>query len=197
MAKYKSSGVSTPLPKRTADYLQNGAPEGRRNAELFDAACQMRDAGQSRADAEESLLARAVADGLSETEVRQTIHSAFSHTAREPLGPTPGCHETRPSSRRATGPPEPVDGGFLQLLDTCFQPDEFVAIATATENDEGEIKPRRGTTLTVAQWKAKVEAKGGIEKVFSNKHGLFLRINPITQGGATNEDVVAYLWTPW
>ena len=37
MPKYKSTTVALPLPKRTLDYLENGAPEGSRNAELFDA----------------------------------------------------------------------------------------------------------------------------------------------------------------
>ena len=86
MAKYKSSAVAVPLPKRTLDYLQSGAPEGKRNAELFDATCQFRDAGQSLEDVEEQLLSRAMADGLTEAEARQTIQSAFTKTAREPLG---------------------------------------------------------------------------------------------------------------
>ncbi|PJF24026.1 MAG: hypothetical protein CUN53_19915, partial [Phototrophicales bacterium] len=34
-----------PLPKRTEDYLASGATEGNRNTELFQAACQLRDAG--------------------------------------------------------------------------------------------------------------------------------------------------------
>jgi hypothetical protein len=103
MPKYKSSTVASPLPKRTLDYLQSGAPEGRRNADLFDAACQIRDAGQSHADAEESLLARAVADGLSETEARQTIHSAFSHmpwhSTRNKLPPTMNCASASATTR--------------------------------------------------------------------------------------------------
>ena len=62
MPKYKSPVAAVPLPQRTLDYLEHGAPEGSRNAELFDATCQLRDAGQSITDAESCLLARAVAD---------------------------------------------------------------------------------------------------------------------------------------
>ena len=89
MPKYKASKPAVPLPQRTHDYLDHGAPEGNRNAELFHATCQFRDAGHSLDDAESQLLSRAVADGLTESEVRNTIRSAFAHNAREPLGGVP------------------------------------------------------------------------------------------------------------
>lgn len=73
-----------PLPKRTEDYLAVGAPEGSRNAELFAAACQLRDAGYSQSDAEGQLIPRYVADGCSEREALATIQSAFSHPRRSP-----------------------------------------------------------------------------------------------------------------
>jgi hypothetical protein len=41
-----------PLPPRTEQYLASGAYDGSRNAELFAAACQLRDAGYSQVDAE-------------------------------------------------------------------------------------------------------------------------------------------------
>lgn len=191
MARYRSSAVTAPLPQRTLDYLEHGAPEGTRNAELFDAACQLRDAGQPKADAESRLLARAVADGLSEFEARQTIQSAFKGDAREPLGTMPKGHASRPNSRRVTGPPEPIEGGFPELLAACFRPNEYVAIAPAAE-DNGEIKPRRGVTMTTAEWLARVEKKGGIDRMFGTKLGLFFRINPVTQGGSKDADVTAF-----
>jgi hypothetical protein len=88
--------------------------------------------------------------------------------------------------------PVTIDDGFVRLLDACFQPDEFVAIAPAAESDEGGVVPRRGVTLTASEWKSKVAAKGGIDRVFSTKLGLFLRINPMTKGGAKNDDVTAF-----
>ena len=60
MGKYKSPKTAVVLPKRTLDYLEHGAPEGTRNAELFDATCQFRDAGQSLEDVEAQLLSRAI-----------------------------------------------------------------------------------------------------------------------------------------
>jgi hypothetical protein len=81
-----------PLPPRTEQYLASGATNGNRNAELFAAACQMRDAGYSQSDAERELVARHVADGdggenptSREKEARATIASAFRQPPREPV----------------------------------------------------------------------------------------------------------------
>jgi len=158
------------LPRRTLDYLERGAPEGTRNAELFDAACQFRDAGICADEAEAQLIARAVADGLGEAESRTAIRSAFAHAPRQPVQPGLGTAHPRPASShppsnqptQPRGPrftpeplplPDPVDGGFLRLLDACFRPEEFVAIAPATDDDEANIIPKRGVTLTVKQWR--------------------------------------------
>ena len=74
-----------PLPKRTEDYLTNGASVGSRNTELFAAACQLRDAGDSQSEAERQLVPRYVADGCSEREALATIKSAYSRLPRDPL----------------------------------------------------------------------------------------------------------------
>ena len=68
-----------------------------RNAELFDATCQFRDAGHPLEETEGQLLARALADGLSESEARTTIRSAFARTSREPLGVSPQAVHRRPA----------------------------------------------------------------------------------------------------
>ena len=181
------------LPRRTLEYLQHGADEGMRNAELFDATCQFRDAGHSFEDTESQLLARALADGLTEAEARQTIRSAYTRTARDAADPKVGRKSPAPlPPKKGPGVPAPVDEGFVRLLDACFQEGEFVAIAPAAESDDGEVMPRRGVTLTVADWKAKVAAKGGIDRCFGTKLGLFVRINPMQQHGARNQDVTAF-----
>ncbi len=74
-----------PLPKRTENYLVSGATEGSRNTELFEAACQLRDAGHAQSNAEAQLIPRYVADGSSEKEALATIRSAYSRPARDPL----------------------------------------------------------------------------------------------------------------
>jgi RecA-family ATPase len=193
------------LPRRTLEYLQRGASEGLRNAELFDATCQFRDAGHPLEDTEGQLLARALADGLSEAEARTTIRSVYARTSREPLGagnapmPKAALPPPRPASPPAVHRERPtmalplrLDDGFVHLIDACFQPGEFVAIAPAAENDDGEIAPRRGVTLTAAEWRAKVEKKGGIDRVFGTKLGLFLRINPMHKDGSRNDEVAAF-----
>jgi RecA-family ATPase len=205
MPKYRSAGLS--LPKRTLEYLQRGATEGMRNAELFDATCQFRDAGHPLEDTECQLLARALADGLTEAEARHTIRSAYARTSREPVGaggPVPPSHPPAPCRVAPTGIvspkherstlalPPPGDDGFIRLIDACFKSDEFVAIAPAAANDDGEIAPRRGVTFTAAEWKSKVAAKGGIDRLFGTKLGLFIRINPTRKDGAKNEDVTAF-----
>jgi RecA-family ATPase len=207
MRRYRSVGLRPPLPQRTLDYLAHGADEGRRNAELFDAACQFRDAGIAPEEAETQLIARATLDGLSEAEARTAIRSAFNHTPREPVGgsgllPAPASGGTAP--RREAKPPReapplspvtlpaPVADGFAALLDACFAPAEFVAIAPAREAEAGEVVPTRGVTMTREEWKQRAAEKGGIEKCFSTTLGLFLRINPMSKGGAKNEDVTAF-----
>lgn len=73
------------LPKRTEEYLASGAPSGSRNAELFAAACQMRDAGYSQSEAEHDLVPRHIANGSTELEARATIKSAYSRPRRDPI----------------------------------------------------------------------------------------------------------------
>ncbi len=192
MPRYKSTGEGPPLPQRTLDYLASGAVEGQRNAELFDAACQFRDAGRPVGEAEAQLLVRAAADGLSESEARQTIQSAYAKAAREPVVPGAGSSHAPPAAAIVAEPPEPVAGGFTKLLEACFRDDEFVAIAPAAEDEVGEIKPRKGVTLTVAEWRVRVEKKGGIDRCFGTKLGLFVRVNPMHKGGSRNEDVATF-----
>src|SRR5205085_117412 len=83
--------VHHPLPRGTLDYLAQGAANGQRNAKLFDAACQFRDACYSQTEAEAALIPRYLADGTNENpttrerEAQATITSAYHHPARDPL----------------------------------------------------------------------------------------------------------------
>src|SRR5258708_38765164 len=87
-----------PLPRATLDYIINGAPPGRRNQALFDAATQYRDAGYTFEEAESILIGRALADGLSGPEAYQTLKSACSKEPRDPVGNSSdgpdGSHES-------------------------------------------------------------------------------------------------------
>src|SRR4051812_26821231 len=77
------------LPARTLQYLSSATPQGQRNAELFQAALQMRDAGAGQAHAFNELLDKARRDGLSEEEARKTVSSAYAKEARMPLQERP------------------------------------------------------------------------------------------------------------
>jgi RecA-family ATPase len=198
--KYRATSGGR-LPCRTREYLERGAPEGSRNRELFEAACQFRDAMIEAAEAEQALIARALADGLSEHEARHTVHSAYSGAVRSPAtGAAPsgsnGSNGKNGDHRDDHEPlpelPPPIDCGWRTLLETCFMPDEFVAIAVAGEGKDGAPVPKRGKTRTAAQWIRHIEARGGIEEVFPAKLGLYVRINPMRDGGARNQDVAAF-----
>ena len=61
----------------------NGAANGERNESLFQAACQMRDAGKDQHEIQSALMCRALEDGLDLSEVNKTIVSVFKRPARE------------------------------------------------------------------------------------------------------------------
>ena len=89
MAIYYSNGHTNnsfeeSLPKCLQDYLGGGAGKGERNNTLFRIACQCLHAGLSQGEIEEALVTRAVADGLSESEARKTVESAFDREQRAP-----------------------------------------------------------------------------------------------------------------
>jgi hypothetical protein len=84
-----SSQYPASLPKTTLEYLTYGASVGQRNAALFAAACQFRDAGYSIAEATSQLVSRYLADGEAHEssgtrthEARRTIQSAYTRPPR-------------------------------------------------------------------------------------------------------------------
>ena len=121
-----------PLPPRTEQYLISGAYDGNRNAELFAAACQMRDAGYSQSDAERELVARHVADGNGtenptsrEKEAKATIASAYSQPAREPIA-SPKQH-ARQVVQQLVGqyqvkqkPERPTTAQIVEAVEACI-----------------------------------------------------------------------------
>lgn len=65
-------------PKWIVDYFASGAGEGSRNQRLFVVARWFNDIGNKSAQAEQELIARAMTDGLSQSEAASTIRSAWS-----------------------------------------------------------------------------------------------------------------------
>lgn len=204
------------LPNSVQEYLDHGAPEGGRNRTLFAAACQMRDIGATESATVETLLRRALADGLKEGEAVHAIKSAFAAARREPpTGSTghewtppprkgmPSAGMVRPSQNTAKPGaisearpiplPETLADGFKTLLLTAFKEGEGVCIAPTHENEDGSRTPSRGATLSREAWLEKLEKKGSLQRIYSTKEGLFIRVNPMKKGGkGTNEDVTAF-----
>jgi len=85
-----------------------------------------------------------------------------------------------------------VDGGFIPLMNACFKPGEFVSVSHAFEDDDGHPVPRGGTTLTATRWIEHARDRGGIDKVYTGKLGLYIRINPLRQDGSKNDDVTSF-----
>ena len=79
----------TSLPKRTENFLAGMVREGSRNEEAFAAACQLRDAGLTQADAERRIIAGAVACGLPRREALHAVASAFTKNKRQAIGGRP------------------------------------------------------------------------------------------------------------
>ena len=180
------------LLKSLREYLQNGVSE-HRNDKVFWAAGQFRDAGYSQADATAVLLARGLADGLSDKEIRKTIDSAYRRPARDPATQT---SQTSASSAKSQKPPSSqpdaaalplpnaLADGFRLLLETAFQKGERVSIGRGSRNADGTLAIDYGDVRLREMWLKEVPAQ--------NPEGVFIRINPMAYRGAKNSDVTVY-----
>ena len=195
------------LPQRTRDYLDHGAAEGSRNAELFAAEAQFRDAGFNDCAAHGYLVPRAVRDGLSEAEATSTINSAYAREAREPLrgsnsfqgsnGSTsfhakPSEADKPKAPPKAQALPKPIPNGFGVLLETCFKAGEGIALSDTKPNASGEHKPGPGDVRTREEWLNEISQRP-ISQIYPNhRPGLFIRINPIKIGGKADKVVTSF-----
>ena len=201
------------LPQRTLDYLAHGAGKGNRNDELFAAAQQFRDAGYSMAEAEPRLLARGMADGLSEFESLKAIGQGYAGPARAPAGHPAGGNGNGhhsgtyaksappPRAQAASGPsgtastartlPSPIPGGFGLILGACFIPGEFVSLSSIVVDAGGLRRPGGGQVLSVERWQQRIAQKS-IDQIYTDPDGLYIRINPMAPGGKTDKDVTSF-----
>lgn len=206
------------LPASTRRYLTEKTPEGNRNAALFAAACQFRDAGASVGKAEVVLLPCATRDGLSESEARKAIRSAFRGNQREPIRhrhqfmdravpqgkpavngdahPRPARAPARRFSAPASiaTPPEAREGlmaAYMQI-EAAFEPKEMVSICAGAMGEDGRDHPAgAGETRTRDEWLKLLEA-GTDPWPRANGAGVFVRINPMLAGGKADADVTAF-----
>lgn len=106
-----------------------------------------------------------------------------------------GCMVAGKGSPARYHPPVQHEHQFEQFLKACFKPDEIVSIAPGTipEGETRAIPEHGGVNLfTREQWLEKVRAKGGIERVFSGRDGLFVRVNPVQiRSNGADKDVTA------
>lgn len=92
--------------------------------------------------------------------------------------------------------PEPLADATRTLLRTAFRPGEYIGISLARDGDDGREVPRdSGATLTREKWLEKLDTAKGDPNLFlcsSERNGIFIRINPLTDGGSKDGDVTAF-----
>jgi hypothetical protein len=163
--------------------------EGNRNNALHWAAQQMHWNGFSQSSANELLLVWGESVGLSNAEVLNTIDSAYRQQMRETATGGNGFarsaydqHEPEYASPPPpVRPPEPMEDGYQVYLETVFDARNPIAIGYAHQGGSGI---NRGKTESLSAWLAKGAPKHTL--------GSFVRINHVTQGGAADEDVLAF-----
>jgi hypothetical protein len=94
--------------------------------------------------------------------------------------------------------PVPFDNAVIRFLETKFRPGEFVAIGHGYEkknekkNEEITIAIDPGKSRTLEAWIADIKLRG-LDTIFPATDGLFVRINPMTDGdGKADKDVACY-----
>jgi hypothetical protein len=75
--RYIPTITSDDMPRWVSAYIQNGAPSGERNKQLYAVARWYNDVNKGQMQAEQDLIPRALADGLEQHEANATIRSAF------------------------------------------------------------------------------------------------------------------------
>jgi RecA-family ATPase len=184
--------------------------EGSRNQSLFDAACQLRDAGKSQHEIQTELISRAIIDGLSPEEANKTLVSVFKREPRDEATSRKAGKLKRPSLKNRkpvtykTAPkgeyklqrlplPEPIKDGARVLLREAFSSDENVRIVLSALDSDGKAYPDgKGSTLNRDVWLQKLDDLGGSLDVYGKDGGVFIGINPMRPNGSSDEAVTAF-----
>ncbi|MEL0098644.1 MAG: AAA family ATPase, partial [Opitutae bacterium] len=151
-------------------------------------------------------------------EIRHKLESAESTTHTKPkghlLGGGGGKVEIQPQAREtkqvrvklATAPsditgkplPEAVADGTRVLLQTAFDPADFVRLVVGEFDDDGKDRPAgAGIALKASDWLQRLEDKGGDpNRIFSTtanlQPGIFIGMNPVEPGGKTDKSVTSF-----
>lgn len=207
------------IPRRTKEYIEFGAPEGTRNAALFNAACQLRDAQWPQHVLEDVLMRRARLDGLTDQEARASIRSVMASPARTPISegrprPMPTTYSIKDNFEPEPEPivyaldesdeiPEPIENPSVTFLQTVFSPEDKIQIVVGNKNEEGQEMPIGASPILPRdQWIKKIEAKGGkAQDLFPAvnadgpiNQGLYIAINPIrdVKDGRKKRNIARY-----
>lgn len=194
-----------PIPKRTKAYIESGAPEGQRNADLMAACCQLRDAEWPKHVIEDVLMRRGTLDGLRENEVKSTINSILASPARTSIttstapAPSPRSNwsvnlEEEPKAPvvyaldEADKIPEPLENPTVTFLENVFSPEDKIQIVVGKLNEEGSEAPLGASPILPRdQWIKKIKEKEGdagalfsaFDKEGKVEQGLYVAINPL------------------
>lgn len=85
---------------------------------------------------------------------------------------------------------------FGTFLRACFEPADVLSIAPgALHPESARAVPEHGgvNTLSRDAWLERAASRGGIAAVFTSRHGLFIRINPVRFGADGTDDDVTTL----
>jgi RecA-family ATPase len=196
------------LPPRTWDYLEYGAEEGQRNHELYAAAQQMKARGDDINSSGLMLLERAMEDGLSESEARTTIESAWRSKISEPISRSGSFKplsqilpkqkaveatvEALPVGISAVGLPDCIQSGDVEFLKAVFREGELISIGRGRIDDNGEKAGIDcGEVRTREEWLAYC-AENGAAMINPGK-GTFIRVNPMkTRDGKSDDDIADF-----
>ena len=194
-SRYSEDGLPE-IPRNTVDYLEAGASKGQRNISLLSACHQFRDSGRFADSWVDLLRNRARQDGLSEIEIAATIASGMKPAeARQPCGPVyrdPDAPIAVTKSGKLDYPPElQTAQGFVDWLQSVFRPGEYVVIGAPNPIDGqlgAGVSLDRDALITRIKSNMLTDKKygGDIRSLWSTKDGLYVRINPMVQGGSTD-----------
>jgi len=113
------------LPECTRHFLEHGAPEGERQKGAFDAACQLRDAGATEAEAIRLVEGGAAKCGLPLPEARAAVKSTFKRSRREPIHKRNGG-EAKPAKRKIVATYDYTDvAGRVLFQCVRYEPKDF------------------------------------------------------------------------
>ena len=195
------------IPNITKQYLNSPTPKGGRNEALFQAACQLRDAGYSQGDAAPLLMDCAQRDGLPQFEAEKTLRSVFARSARDPITkggkrsalPSGINYQLAPAGRykvKKTDLPDPLADGARQLLKEAFKEGEGVRIVQGRKGEDGKDHPKdAGVTFSREDWLRRLDDADGNPNAFmssTERAGLFITVNPLKVGGTRDADVTSY-----